>query len=471
MKPETTAEPRSLAARLALLFALVCVALLGTAGIVIYRGLETQLALRDDAALVTRVDQIRTLLQDANTLDLIRHKPRLFQNMLGNTEALLVLRFPGQAPLIEVNPGKVPIPDLTPIAADAPLTLAAVTHTLDARNVPFIAVSANATTADPQRSLQITAGRIMNERTRLLASYRDRIVLLVAAGAALAALAALVLVRIGLTPLRQLVQQTGSIGMTNLGARLAPAAVPRELLPLVDASNAMLDRLQTGFTRMSQLSADMAHDLRTPISNLLGQTEVALGQARTVDYHEALLASNFEEFQRLSRMIDNMLFLARAEHPEAAIACMQLEVAGEFERITAYFEGPAAERGLAFAVDGHGTVWADPVLLRRALANLVANAVQYADAGTVIRLVSAQDDAATVLSIENIGATIEPADLHRIFDRFYRADAARRGSAQSSGLGLAIVRTIMTLHDGQSHAASSDGMTRMTLLFPHQKTA
>jgi two-component system heavy metal sensor histidine kinase CusS len=463
-------KQRSLTARLAVLFALLSVVLLGTVGAGLYRGLEAQLVLRDDAALVTRVDQIRTLLQDANTMELIRNKPRLFENMLGNPEALLVLRFAGEAPLIEVNPGKVPIPDMPPVPPAERLTLAAVRHTMDAHDVPFIAVAASAQTADPKRSLQVIAGRVMSERTQLLASYRDRIVLLVAVGAAIAALAAFSLVRVGLNPLRHLTRQTSNIGIANLNARLVLANGPDELSPLVDAFNAMLDRLAAGFAQMSQLSADMAHDLRTPIANLLGQTEVALGRARSADYYEALLASNFEEFQRLSRMMDNMLFLARSEHPEATIECMQLDVASEFERVTEYFEGLAADRDIRFDMHGTGTVWADPTLLRRALANLVANAVLYADSCTTILLASATDGSATRLSVENTGSPISDSQLPRLFDRFYRADVARRGSAQSSGLGLSIVRTIMTLHRGDSTASSTNGKTRFTLSFPQARS-
>ena len=457
---------RSLTVRLALLFALLSLILLGTVGTGLYRELEKQLSLRDDAALVTRVDQIRTLLQDANSMDLIRNKPRLFENMLGNPEALLVLRFAGETPLIEVNPGKVPIPNVSPVPETERLTLAAVQHTRDVHDVPFIAVAANAHTTESTHALQIIAGRVMNERTRLLASYRDRIVLLVAAGTWLAALTAFFLVRFNLRPLRKLASQTENIGITNLNARVALANVPSELLPLIDAFNAMLDRLSTGFAQMSQLTADMAHDLRTPIANLLGQTEVALGKTRSADYYEALLASNFEEFQRLSRMMDNMLFLARSEHPEATIERTSLELHSEFERVTDYFEGLAAERDLHFNADGTGTVWADPILLRRALANLVANALQYAEPGTTILLGGQADDAGARLWVENTGAPIPESQLPRLFDRFYRADTARRGSAQSSGLGLSIVRTIMTLHHGRSSASSNAGRTRFILYFP-----
>lgn len=459
----------SLTARLALLFALLSFVLLAAVGSGLSHGLETQLILRDDAALVNRVSQIQTLLQDANTLALVHEKPRLFENMMGNREALLVLRFAGQPPLIEVNPGRVPIPKVTPLAADAALTLDAVQHSVDASGVPFGVLAATARTADPQRHLEIIAGRVMTERTRILENYRERILLLASTGALLAALAAFALVRHGLGPLRSLARQTDNIGVANLAARIDGAGAPRELAALIAAFNAMLDRLATGFAQLGQVSADMAHDLRTPIGNLLGQTEVALGQPRSAEYYENLLASNFEELQRLSRMTDNMLFLARSDHTDNVIERAVLEIDREFQRVADYFEGVAEERGLRIAIVGGGSVWADPMLLRRALANLLANAVRYADPGTTIVLSALAAPGGMALAVENEGPTIQERHLARLFDRFYRADASRRGSTDASGLGLSIVRTIMSLHRGHSSAVSADGCTRFTLYFPARK--
>ncbi|MBC7501725.1 MAG: hypothetical protein H7315_14710 [Herminiimonas sp.] len=198
----------------------------------------------------------------------------------------------------------------------------------------------------------------------------------------------------------------------------------------------------------------------------IGQTEVALGQKRSADYYEALLVSNFEEFQRRSRMMDNMLFLARSEHPQATIECVQLDVAGEFKRMADYFEGLAAGRGLDFTLKGSGTVVADLILLRRALANLVSNAIQYTDSDSTILLSSSGSEHGMTLRIENDGEAIPALQLPRLFDRFYRAGVSRRGSSQSSGLGLSIVRTIMSMHGGQGSVASDAGKTRFSLVFP-----
>jgi two-component system heavy metal sensor histidine kinase CusS len=465
MKRSAT-RAHSVTSRLALLFALLAFAVLAIVGYVLYRNLEAQLMVRDDAALVTRVDQIRTLMQDVDVRNLIHEKPHLFANMLGNTESLLVLRFAGEPPLIEVNPGRAAVPEVAPVPATVPLSLDAVHHKTESNGTPFIFVAANAKAADPGRDLQIISGRLMTERTRMLRDYRNQILLFASGTAVLAALVAYALARRGMRPLRRLAEQTSSIGIGSLATRLDAEGAPRELDALIRAFNGMLDRLERGFTQLSQVSADMAHDLRTPIGNLLGQTEVGLSQRRDMAYYQRLLGSNFEELQRLSKMIDNMLFLARAEHADHAIERKPLALADEFVRMAEYFEGPADERGIRLTFRGTGTVYADPLLLRRALANLLANAVRYADADTEVLTAAEQGPEGTTVYVENRGPTIAPPQLERLFDRFYRADPSRHRSSESSGLGLSIVRSIMALHRGTWRATSQDGVTRFTLLFP-----
>lgn len=461
-------KPHSLTLRLALLFALLSFLILGAVGVSLYRGLEMQLSLRDDAALVARVAQIRALLKDANTMQLIHEKPQLFESMMGRQDDLLIVRFAGEAPMVSVNPGAISLPEFAPVPADAVLSAAAIHRSTDTRGIPVIAVAAVTHAADSPRDLEIVAGRAMTQRSRLLQAYRQRIFLLSLAAAALFAVLGYLLVRRGLRPLRRLAAQAETITVDRLAARIDAAGVPRELAPVIAAFNAMLDRLEHGFTQLSQVSADMAHDLRTPIGNLLGQTEVALRQPRSAEQYEALLASNLEELQRLSRMTDNMLFLARAEHADTAIERSMLDVGDELRRVADYFEGLAEERGLRIVVQGEGTVWADSMLLRRALGNLLANAVRHADHGSAILLRSVRDDDGVTLSVENRGPTIAAQHLARIFDRFYRADASRGGSSEASGLGLSIVRSIMTLHQGRWQASSADGCTRFCLVFPHR---
>jgi len=464
--PKPSAKRLTLSTRLALSFALLAFIATAGVGVMLNWKLEAQLSVRDDGALVTRVDQLRTLMQDVDAHDLIRDKPHLFANMLGNTESLLVVGYPGEAPLIDVNPGHSPVPTMQPVAADAPLTLAAVRHTTMPDGTPFIYVAAAAHGVTGQRDLQIVSGRLMTERTEMLHDYRRQIVLFALAGAVLAALLAFALARYGLRPLRRLAAQTAAIGVGTLSTRIARHNAPPELDPLVDAFNAMLDRLERGFTQLKQVSADMAHDLRTPIANLLGQTEVGLRQTREPAYYQQLLGSNFEELQRLSKMIDNMLFLARAEHADHVIDRQSVALTEELPRLAEYFEGLAEERGIRLEWQGDAHVLADAQLLRRALANLIVNAIRYADVDTVVRIGAELRDGATALHVESYGPTIDAAHRERLFDRFYRTDAARHQSSGSNGLGLSIVRSIMQLHGGTWAVQSEAGVTRFTLTFP-----
>lgn len=456
----------SLTTRLSLCFALLSFVMIALVGFTLYRTLETQISIRDDGALLTRVEQIRTLLRDEDVINLIHDKPQLFANMLGNHEALLVVRFPGQKPLIEVNPGHSPIPDVPPVPANADLTLAAVQHGFSRDDTPFISVAASAQTSDAPHQLEIISGRLMTERTHILAVYREQIILLATAAALLTALLSYWIARRGLSSLQRLAGQTSTIGIRNLSVRIDDTQAPQELLALIDGFNHMLDRLEVSFTQLSQVSADMAHDLRTPIGNIMGQTEVALSQRRSVEYYEKLLGSNFEELMRLSKMTDNMLFLARAENADHAIERTLLEVGEEFERVGEYFAGPADECGVRVILQGGGNVWADANLLRRALANLLANAIRYADAGSEIVLLAEKQASGTRISVTNTGPTIDAAHLDRLFDRFYRADLSRNTASHASGLGLSIVRSIMGLHQGSWQASSEDRITRFTLFFP-----
>lgn len=456
----------SLTTRLALLYAVIVFTAMGLLGAFLYGALQEQLVVRDDGALVTRVDQIRTLMNDVDVRELIRDKPHLFANMLGNRESLLIVRFPGETPLITINPGHTTVPDVAPVPADVPITLGAVRHTRMPDGTPFIYVAAAAHDITGPRDLEIVSGRLLTERTRLLRAYGNQILIWASAVAVIVALLGFGLARRSLQPLRLLAAKTGAIGVSTLSTRIEQRAAPPELDALIAAFNGMLDRLEGGFTQMKQLSADMAHDLRTPIGNLLGQTEVGLSQTRDIAYYQRLLGSNYEELQRVSKMLESMLFLARTEQPDNAIERTDVLLADEFERMQEYFEGLAEERNVGLQWRGEGCVFADPLLLRRALGNLLANALRYADPGTAISTVAEQTPDGTALYVENRGPTIEPHHLERIFDRFYRADASRHRSSESSGLGLSIVRSIMSLHGGTWHASSSNGVTRFTLVFP-----
>ena len=458
----------SLTLRLALVFALLAFVSLTLLGVALYRDLERELIRRDDAALVNRIDQLRTFLNDSNALELIRTKPALFQNMLGNREALLTITSAGQTPLLVVNPGNLPLPSLTPVAMDRPLSLADVQHYPGVDGIPFAAVAATIDSGD-MGSLQVLTGRLMTERTAVLASYRINVYLFASVAAVLLALSGYLLVHRGLLPVRRLARHAHGIGVGNLGERLDSHGAPRELLPMIDAFNAMLDRLGKGFVQLGQVSTDMAHELRTPINNLLGETQVALQQHRSIDAYQQLLASNVEELERLARMLDNMLFLARTDPSSALKQRQELDAADEMQRMADYFEGPAADVGIHIRAGGSGVIWAEPMLLRRALANLCANAIKYGAPHSELIIDATPCAEGICLSVHNHGPTIPAEHLPRLFERFYRVDESRERSANSNGLGLSIVATIMQLHNGTCSASSQDGVTRFELVFPARR--
>ncbi|MGY2259445.1 heavy metal sensor histidine kinase [Pseudomonas sp. SDO55104_S430] len=458
----------SLTLRLALVFAFLAFISLTALGVALYHDLERELIRRDDAALVTRIDQLRTFLNDSNTLELIRTKPALFQNMLGNREALLTIGVPGKPPLLVVNPGNLSMPALAPMPLDHPLSLSDVQHMPAVNGVPFSALAATIE-SDDQGDLQVLTGRLMTERTAVLASYRLNVYLFASVAAILLALSGYVLVDRGLLPVRRLARHAQGIDVGNLNERLDSKGAPRELLPMIDAFNAMLDRLGKGFVQLGQVSTDMAHELRTPINNLLGETQVALQQNRSIEAYQQLLASNVEELERLARMLDNMLFLARTDPSSALSQRQELDAAEEMERMADYFEGLAAEAGMHIDARGSGLIWAEPMLLRRAMANLCSNAIKYgaADSELTIRATPAADGIR--LHVSNHGQTIPAEHLPRLFERFYRVDQSRERSAQSNGLGLSIVATIMQLHDGAYSVSSVDGVTCFELFFPARR--
>jgi two-component system heavy metal sensor histidine kinase CusS len=277
-----------------------------------------------------------------------------------------------------------------------------------------------------------------------------------------------VVLRRGLMPLGAMSRQAMDITPLNLTVRLHVEDAPVELRRLAVAFNAMLDRLEAGYARLSQFSADLAHEIRTPVNILMGQTQVALTQARAADEYELLLESNLEELGRLSRMIENILFLAHADHAALTVERTPLTLAGELQKIADYFEGIAEERGMRFEIDADGIAYANAIMWQRAVNNLVINAVRYGVAGSTIRLKAYADAHGSTVVVENRAEPMPQSVLERLFDRFYRGDRSRSEYTESNGLGLAIVRAIVALHGGHATVACApDGAITFSLFFPN----
>ena len=228
----------------------------------------------------------------------------------------------------------------------------------------------------------------------------------------------------------------------------------------------MLARLEESFGRLQDFSADLAHELRTPVSNLLTQTQVALSRARGVDEYRDVLASNAEEFERLSRTIGDMLFLAQADQGLVVMRRERFDLAAEVRELFEFYDALAAEKALRLTVAGDATIDGDRLMLRRALANLVSNAIRHAPREGEVRVRLGSEGSATTIAVENTGDPIASEHLDRVFDRFWRADRARGHTGEGAGLGLAITRSIVRAHGGDIAARSLAGEVRFEIRMP-----
>lgn len=447
--------PQPLSLRLALLFALVSVLLLGTIGFHLYASLARELAWRDDQALLGRLERMRGLLDDSASIEALRQRPQLYGNMLGNRDSLLwILDTAGQR-LIEVNPAQLALPDLPALSGSG-----LADSTDGSARLAWQQVEGQG------GPLTLIAGKLLAERAQMLAAYRFTLWLALLAGAVLAFLLGWAISQHALRPLRRLATRAESIDVQHLHLRLAGGEQVSELRGLSAALDQMLVRLEAGFAQLSRFSEDLAHEMRTPLSNLMGQTQQALRQPRTTEAYEDLLASCLEEYERLARMIDSMLFLARSEQPRASVNLERVELTSLVDQLCEYFEGMAEERELRLCNQTSGCLQADALLLRRALANLLANALRHATPATTVRIESRQAGDLLEIAVYNEGTPIDPVHLPQLFERFYRCDPSRAQQGDTGGLGLAIVRSIMQLHGGRVQVASDAAGTRFTLIFP-----
>jgi two-component system heavy metal sensor histidine kinase CusS len=288
--------------------------------------------------------------------------------------------------------------------------------------------------------------------------------------------------RHGIRPIEEIAATARRITSTNLRERIRAEGYPSELAALAETFNAMLIRLDDSFAQISRFTADIAHDLRTPINNIRGEAEVALARARTVEEYRDVLESSLEESVRLSDLIGDLLFLARAESPLTGVHRQPVNVCELLSVVREYYEATAADGGITLRADGAAepiTAALDRPLMLRAVSNLVSNAIAHTPRGGAVTLEASAANAAIRIKVSDTGAGIPPDALPRVFDRFFRVDASRSrtstatpaGATTSSGtgLGLAIVQSIMTLHGGSAAIASEPGRgTCVTLCVPQQ---
>lgn len=307
----------------------------------------------------------------------------------------------------------------------------------------------------------------LTHHEHFMQSFRHTMWAVVALAATLSGFMGGLAARRGLAPLHDIVRHAADITAEKLDQRLEEGSIPLELAEVVRTLNGMLARLEGSFRRLSDFSSDLAHELRTPVSNLLTQTQVTLSKARTLDEYQDVLASNAEEFERLSRTIADMLFLAKADDNLLIPLREEVDLTAEVSSLLEFYEAYADERELRLSCAGEASVAGDRLMLRRAIGNLLSNAVRHTPKlGHIAIELEENPTGETVVSVANTGETIAPEHLPRLFDRFYRADASRQHYGEGSGLGLAITRSIVQAHGGDVSVVSENGLTRFSIRIP-----
>ncbi len=464
----------SLTQRMTGLFTVVTALVFAATGTYLYQSLDRQLEIRNDAELIGKLQQLRHLLSEVPDAAAIRTDPHRFHDVTIGTEGLR-LRILDKEGRKVAGVGEVPSLPLpaTDLGTDKPTPDAIRDWRMnDGGHGRVLATWATIGPIVHGSRVWVVLAREGPERMALLQNYRINLWIALSMGVVAMALFGFAVVRRALAPLARVTAAAGSITPSQLDQRLDIAQAPPEIAELARALNRMLDRLQEGYERLNQFSADLAHDLRTPISNLMVASQVMLAHSRSVEEYQALLASNIEEYERLARMAERMLFLARADNEQIALRPEDLEMQSELRRIAEYFEGVADEAEVTLSMHAEGMLNADPVLLNRALSNLIANAIRYTPPGATIHVTAQPSlEGGYRIDVANPGPGIAPEHLSRLFDRFYRVDSARGGSETASGMGLAIVKAVMVLHEGEVHVENEKNVqTRFVLTFPaHRK--
>ncbi|MGB9197067.1 MAG: heavy metal sensor histidine kinase, partial [Terriglobales bacterium] len=310
----------------------------------------------------------------------------------------------------------------------------------------------------------------VSQQEEILARYRVWFWVILAGTLVIFPVVGYQIARHGIRPVQEIATTACHISSTNLRERILPEGYPFELASLAETFNQMLDRLEESFERISRFSADIAHDLRTPVNNIRGEAEVALARARTVDEYRDVLASCLEEAVRLSDLIGDLLFLARAESPLTHLRRESADIGELLNGVREYYEASAADGGITLTTDLAAQpliAEVDRALMQRAVSNLVSNAVAHTPPGGSIVLGVNKEATNLHIEVSDTGVGIPPEALPRVFDRFFRVDTSRSQSSGGTGLGLAIVQSIMVLHGGEVQIASNPGRgTRVTLRMP-----
>ncbi|MCF6230533.1 MAG: heavy metal sensor histidine kinase [Gammaproteobacteria bacterium] len=313
----------------------------------------------------------------------------------------------------------------------------------------------------------VTIAVAIDFHLHFIKEFRYTLWLMVILGIIIMGVLSWVAVRQGHRPLHNIVQQISQTRASQLNARLNPEVVPAELTELAHSFNELLQRMEEAFNRLSNFSADIAHELRTPVTNLMTQTQVALSQARNTEEYQEILYSNIEEYERMAQMIGDMLFLAKADNNLSPLNTENINLKAELLNLFDYYEAWAEDCHVSLRLEGSCQIQGDRLMLRRALSNLLSNAIRHTPAEQTVTVQLEHNDNQTIVRVKNPGTPIPEEHLSKLFDRFYRVDPSRQRNGEGTGLGLAIVKSIIEAHGGTIQAHSNEKQTQFVAILHH----
>jgi two-component system heavy metal sensor histidine kinase CusS len=457
----------SIAARLSVLFAATTAVTLLVFAALFTRAVQSQFLWHDRIELAGKLEALRDMLGSVPSIRSIATMQEQLHNtvMAGHPHSSLTIVGADGSTLLAMGQPDVVRHLLGGLEAGKPWP---VTWSAEGRTYR-IATDRIALGGIPEsKPALVSISFDITDNRDFLASFTKVLWLAVAAGTLIIGLLGWLAVRKGLAPLRDVSAVLSGISSAALDKPLSVEDVPVDLRDLIFSFNRMLSRLEESFQRLSDFSSDIAHELRTPINNMMLQAQVVLGQKRDVEEYCTYLQSNLEELRRLSSMIEDMLFLAKADNRLVAPRMETIDVREEVAKLVDYFDIAASEKNVRVVQGGDApTVVADRLMFQRALSNVLSNALRFTSRGHAIGVETGESPDCIEVRVTNPGPEIARDQLQKIFDRFYRVDASRReGQTVNVGLGLSITKSIMEIHGGSVFAESQGGATRFTLVFP-----
>ena len=478
----TSTKRRSIAFRLILLFTVATAVLLACGLGVFYTLVVRHASAEDNTVLADKISALRTDLHESGTaafakelnrrrqgersaywIRILDSQGRTYAETPGMRRLLPVEIFPAPSVANEASDFGSPVSNGN--SADVQRSALAVRNLKNYRTGAklFSLVTLSEESGGQAYIVQVAQDRSSDERVER--DFAVLFIIVLSGGVLASAFIAVTVTKRGLRPLGEMTQSLGRIGPTHLKERVSPAGWPRELQPFAIAFDDMLERLDDSFTRLSQFSADLAHELRTPVANMMGEAQVVLTRERTAAEYRETIESTIGECERLSRIVDNLLFVARVDAAREPIASKQFDARAATGKIAAFYQTIAEDRHVTVVCSGDGQIYADPDLFERALGNLIDNALRFTPENGSIQISLSQHERDFEVAVTDTGCGIAPEHLPRVFDRFYRAESSR--SSDGAGLGLALVKSIVDLHGGSATIQSQVGHgTTVKLTFP-----